>query len=123
MISSVTISTAPCTPSTLRYTRGRWCRGGMKSVTRTRAAGRVPFLDQDQGALPVGAAGGRPARLGRQQPAAVVRRTEQGGEAGGGVEAGHAQPVERTVPPHQGRRMGVTDQGVVFDPLAHAGPA
>ena len=39
---------------------------------------------------------------GPEQPAAVVAVAEEGGEAGGGVEAGQAQPVDRAVLPDEG---------------------
>ena len=83
----------------------------------------VPFLDQDQGPLLVMAPLGCSRPLGGEQPSAVVGSSQEGGKAGGRVEAGHAQPIERTVPAHQGGGMGVADQGIILDPLAHEGSA
>ena len=37
------------------------------------------------------------ARGGRELPAAMVGRAEQRGEAGGGIEARKAQPVDRAI--------------------------
>ena len=57
---------------------------------------------------------------GAEQPAAVLRGAEQRGEAGGGVEARQAQPVDRPVLADQGGRAPVTDQCVVLDGECHA---
>ena len=63
---------------------------------------------------------GAPAGLGRpDQPATVVGAAEQGGEAGGGVEAGQAEPVDRPVLADQGGGAGVADHGVVLDRQGH----
>jgi hypothetical protein len=53
-------------------------------------------------------------------PVPVALVAEQGREAGAGVEAGQAQPVDRAVEAHQGRRLGVGDDRVVLD-LRQAG--
>jgi hypothetical protein len=45
---------------------------------------------------------------------------EQPGEASPGVEAGEAEPVDRPVPPDQGRGVGVPDEGIVLDGQGHA---
>src|SRR5690606_11444305 len=45
----------------------------------------------------------------RDQPAAVLRRTEQRGEAGARIEAGQAEPVDGAVAPDKRRRPHVAD--------------
>ena len=55
-----------------------------------------------------------------EQPAAVLLGAEQRGEAGGGVEARQAQPVDRPVLADQGGRAPVADQCVVLDGECHA---
>ena len=45
---------------------------------------------------------------------------EQLGEAAPRVEAGQAQPVDGAVPPDEGGRLGVADEGVVLEELGHA---
>src|SRR6266702_1113363 len=54
---------------------------------------------------------------GRNQPAAVLARAEDGGKAGVGIEGRPAQPVDRAVAPDQRRGLAVTDQRVVLDLL------
>jgi len=46
---------------------------------------------------------GKPWRTTTPDPAALLRPTEQRGEARGRVETRHAQPVDRTLPTHQSR--------------------
>ena len=84
-----------------------------------RPAGGVPLLLEHQCALHVATTRGRSARLGGEQPPAIGRSAEQGGKASGRVEPGHAQPVDRTIPPDERGGMGVADQGVILDALAH----
>ena len=50
---------------------------------------------------------------------AVVVRAEQGGEAGTGVEAREAEPVDRALPADQRRGLQVADERVVLDALGH----
>jgi len=40
---------------------------------------------------------------------------EQGGEAGVGVEARPAEPVDGTVAPDQRRGLAVADEGIILD--------
>ena len=61
----------------------------------------------------------RPSALGGDQPPAVGRSPEDGGEACRRVETGHAQPVDRTVPAHESSRVRIAYQSVVFEGLAH----
>ena len=51
---------------------------------------------------------------------AVVVGAEQAGEAGGGVEARQAEPVDRAVAADQGAAAPVADQCVVLDGQRHA---
>ena len=53
------------------------------------------------------------------QPPPVGGGPEEGREAGGRVEAGQAQPVDRPVPPDQRRGLGIADEGVVLDLEGH----
>ena len=50
----------------------------------------------------------------REQPAAVLGVTEQRGEAGAGVEAGEAEPVDRTAAFDEGGGLQVADHRVVL---------
>jgi hypothetical protein len=50
-----------------------------------------------------------------QTPATVVGGTQQRGEAGGRVETGQAEPVDRAVAADQGGGLAVTDERVVLD--------
>ena len=74
---------------------------------------------QDERTLMVPAAGGADGAGGGQEPAAVLGGAQQGGEAGGRVEARHAQPIDRAVARHQGARLAVADQRVVLDAARH----
>src|SRR5215467_548391 len=49
-----------------------------------------------------------------RDPAPVAGLAEEGGEARAGVEAGKTQPVDRSVPSHEGGRLRVAEDGVVF---------
>src|SRR3712207_7685932 len=49
----------------------------------------------------------------------VLLGAEQGGEDRAGVEPRHAQPVDRPVPPHQGRGLGVGNDRVLLDRQRH----
>ncbi len=111
--------TAPSTPTTRRTMSARPSPIGMTSRTVTRAGlGGVRRLQRGTVA-DVAAGAHRRAVRRSQQPAAVLRTAEQGGEAGGGVEAGQAQPVDRAVLADQGRRPGVAEHGVVLDRQRH----
>ncbi len=74
---------------------------------------------EDQGSGPVLPPGGRDLAPGSDPPPSVALVTEQGRQTCAGVEPGEAEPVDRTVPGHEGCRLGVTDQRVVLDRLAH----
>ncbi len=56
---------------------------------------------------------------GSKLPAAVLGCAEQGGEAGVGIEARHAKPIDRAVAADQCRRLVVADQGVILDFRRH----
>ena len=67
----------------------------------------------------VGAVAARVAshrRRGCQQPAPMVGVAEKRREAGAGVEAGKATPVDRTLAAHERGRLKVADQRVVLNP-------
>src|SRR5690606_24251877 len=84
------------------------------------ALGRLVVGLQDQRPLAIAAgdAGGRVD--GGDLPAPVLRPAEQGGEAGAGVEARPAEPVDGSVARDERRRLAVADQGVVLDARGHA---
>ncbi len=84
-----------------------------------RAGGSVPLLHQYKSVLFVGTAGGRSSRFRGDQPAAVGGSAKESGKTRRRVEAGHAQPVDGTVPPDKCGRMSVADQGVILYVLAH----
>src|SRR5688500_3782647 len=48
-------------------------------------------------------------------PPAVLGCTQKGGEAGGRVEVGKAQPVDRAIAAHKGRGLAVAHETVIFD--------
>ena len=56
---------------------------------------------------------------GGQQPAAVIRRSQQGRETRSGVEPRKAKPVDRSVTRNQRRRLAVADHRVVFNSHRH----
>ena len=93
---------------------------GRHEVSHPDAARRcVPFLVEHHGGPSVRAARRRTSIARCEQPATVLRRAQQSGKTGGRIEAGHAQPVDRPVPADKASGVGVTDKGVVLDPLAH----
>src|SRR5439155_20438093 len=55
----------------------------------------------------------------RGQPAAVLGLAQQGGEAGAGVEARQAQPIDRPVAAHQGGGVTIAEQGIILDARGH----
>src|SRR5660398_183276 len=61
-------------------------------------------------------------RLRSDAPGTVVLISEQGGEEGGGVEAGEAQPIDGTVLAHQGGRLRISDQTIVLYGQSHIPP-
>jgi len=66
----------------------------------------------------IGAVAAADTRNGRNRgnaPEPVVRAAEQGGELGGRVEAGQAEPVDRAVIGDQRRRPAIADQRMVFN--------
>ena len=70
---------------------------------------------QDERVRAVAPLGALHRRLGSDLPASVLGATQQCREAGGRVEARHAEPVDRSIAPDQGSGAAVADQGVVFD--------
>ena len=56
----------------------------------------------------------------RDLPPPVFRSTEDCGEACARVEAWPAEPIDRSIPRHERRRLAVADERVVLDPFRHA---
>ena len=52
---------------------------------------------------------------GRNNPSTVFSRAEQGGEASVRVKSRQAEPIDRTIPADQGRRLAIADKGVLLD--------
>src|SRR5215207_10984980 len=77
---------------------------------------------QSQGEGPIAAVAAAYLGRRRQQPASMFRLTQEGGEAGAGVESRETAPVDRPGTMHQHRRLQVAQQRVVFDSstVAHA---
>ena len=55
----------------------------------------------------------------RDQPTAVLRAAEQGGKHRRAIEARKTKPIDRPVAPHEGCRVAVTDDPVIFDRSVH----
>jgi hypothetical protein len=55
----------------------------------------------------------------RDLPASMFARSQERGEAGVGVEARPAQPIDRTVAPDQRGRFTIADESIIFDAAAH----
>ena len=81
-----------------------------------RARVRLPFRFEHERAGAVAAAALPCVTARRDDPAAMVGVTEDGGEARAGVEARKARPVDRAVTADECRRLQVADQAVVLDP-------
>ena len=73
---------------------------------------------QDEAVVAVAAGRRRPAH-GSDQPAAVLRRAQERGEAGGRVEPGQAEPVHGAVTTDEGGGARVAQDGVVLDRKCH----
>ena len=74
---------------------------------------------EDEGAVDVAARGDGVLVDRTEQPAAVVGRAEQCGEAGVRVEAWQAQPVDRPAPADEGGRAEVAQDGILLDRRGH----
>ncbi len=74
---------------------------------------------QDQRLPPIRLRGLGRRRFGADLPVAVFCRAQQRCEAGVGIEARRAQPIDGAVHSHQGAAVGVADKSVVFQ--FHAG--
>ena len=85
------------------------------------AALAVELGFQHQAAVAVAAGARRWVASRGNLEAAVLRPAQQGGEAGGAVEAGPAQPVYAAVAPDQRRGGAVSDQGVILDVAGRQG--
>ena len=86
---------------------------------RGRSAGAAELGFEDQRVAAVAAAGLMGLGARSDQPAPVIGSAEQRREAGGRIEARHAEPVDRTVEPYQGGGMHVADDRVVLDSTCH----
>ena len=80
-----------------------------RSRSRSRAPASRPGSDGDW----------RGSRRSGDLPEAVFLVAEQSREDRAGVEPRQAEPVDRSVPADQRRRMGVPDERVVLDALRH----
>ena len=108
--------TRPATPSTMRTMSGARPRGGMKSMTRTTPSAVSCTVSRISVSAPIAAARPRDRAGGREPPPTMLRHAEQRREAGGGIEAGQAAPVDRAVAADERRRLQIAEQRVVFDP-------
>ena len=121
---STRAGSAPCprTPVIRRTRSARWSPNG---ITSTRVTSPVSVRNVVSRIVDVvEVAAGRGVLADRAElPAAVVLGAEEGREAGGGVEARQAQPVDRPVPADQRRGVPVADQRVVLDGQGHVGEA
>ncbi len=86
---------------------------------RDRAIFGLVLRLQDERALAIAPADCAYFVGGRDQPPSLIRRAEERSETGGGIEARKAQPVDRSVAAHQGRRLAIADQCVVFNSRCH----
>src|SRR5262250_1525803 len=109
MMSSMCTRACPRTPSMRRTTSGRWSR-----AEPHHPAVRFEFRLENQRARPVAALRWSGLSSWAHDPAPVAGLAEEGGEARAGVEAGKTQPVDRSVPSHEGGRLRVAEDGVVF---------
>ena len=100
----------------MRTMSGAFPRGGMKSITRTAPVIGLPFGFEHERVWAVAAAALPGINARSDDPAAMVGVTENGGEAGAGVEARKARPVDRAVTSDECCRLQVADQAVVLDP-------
>ena len=115
MRNSMRIGTRPRTPRPRAPRLGR-PGAGHEVDHPDRAVLGLELGLQDQGVAAV-AAPDAPDPTGRgDPPVAIAPVAEQRREAGPGVEAGQAQPVDRAVPAHQGRGLGVGNDRIVLDP-------
>src|ERR1700704_430201 len=57
----------------------------------------------------------------RDLPAPVLLATHERRETGVAIEAGAAQPIDRTITPHQSCCFAIADQRIVFDARRHGG--
>jgi len=56
----------------------------------------------------------------REPPAPMLGAAQQGGKAGGGVEAGHAEPIDGAGARDERGGLAVADERVVLDGVGHA---
>ena len=86
-----------------------------------RAVLGVELRLEDERVVPVGPARRRDRGCGGERPPTVLLVAEERREAGAGVEAREAEPVDAAVTRDERRRLEVADEAVVLDPLGHDG--
>ena len=74
---------------------------------------------QNQRIRPITTAHNGPAVPRRNLPVSVAIGAEQRREAGVGIEARPAQPIERAIARHQSGGLAIADQSVIFDTRRH----
>ena len=112
--SSLLIVTLPEMPRTSRTTCEVVSAERHEIGQLDRSSRGVETRDQDQ--RPVAVFARDPRRiLGRETPTPVLAVPEQRGEAGAGIEAWPAQPINRTVATYQRSRDTVADEGIVLE--------
>ena len=116
---SVRIFTRPRSPRTSRTMSELRPRGGMKSMSVTDAVAGLHLRFEDQRVAAIAAADAGVRAGGFNQPASVLGRAEQRGEARGGIEARPTEPINRTGARHQRGRFAVSNQRVIFERGAH----
>src|SRR5206468_5794997 len=86
---------------------------------RDRAGGGLELGFEDQRAVAVAPRDARIWIARRDLPAAVLRGPEQRREARAGIEARPAEPVDRSIPPDERRRLAISNEGIVLDASGH----
>ena len=84
-----------------------------------RSLVRLELRVEHERPLAVGARAAPDLALRRDQPASVALASQERGEAGRGVEARHAQPVDRAVAADEAGGLRVADERVVLDAQRH----
>ena len=77
------------------------------------------FGFENEGTVAVLTASGLDLAARAEEPAAVVGRSEKGGETGARIEARDAHPINGAVARHEGGSIEIADEGVIFDGCGH----
>ena len=104
-MSSERIGTSPLTPSTMRTMSGALAARRHEVDDADDAVVGRPRRLEDERVVAVAPLRSPRRVVGREQPAAVLGRAEERGEAGAGVEAREAEPVDRAVAADERRRL------------------